>query len=198
MIRCGAGICSHPQINLRLMRGSEHIYPVSLILLYFACQYTINGCFSPKLLKAKRVVGQGGLKRLDVSVFFDNLFPYLVVSYISAQDNFSSACRLLNQVRYFERRMELQDIPPAWITFLKDARIPQQKQQFRFVCHQNNCKPHIFNLTFGIMVYSSLLELLSHDSCCLINKKKNFSALASNILVRGLNWPDPGFFTLLH
>lgn len=33
-------------IILRLVRGPEHVYPVSLILLYFACQY-INGCFYP-------------------------------------------------------------------------------------------------------------------------------------------------------
>lgn len=44
---------------------------------------------------------------------------------------------LLNLIRYYIRHMDFQDTLPAWITS-KDARIPNEKQPFRFVCHQNN------------------------------------------------------------
>lgn len=54
----GAGIRSHPHIILCLMRRSGHVCPVSLVLLYIACQY-INGCFSPSYWR-KRVEGKGG------------------------------------------------------------------------------------------------------------------------------------------
>lgn len=155
------------------MRGSENIYPVSLILLYFACQY-ISGCFSPSYWR-QRVVGSGGNPFFFTIVYL--WFPTSVHRVIFNCALFIEPHQILYNTHGLTRH-------PDCLDYVERPQDSRQKLKFRFVCHQNNYK-HA-SLTWPLEEWCAEVCCAAppHTNKCLISKKP---PLWRATLVWGLN-----------